>query len=95
MPGAALAVGLCLTPLPTATAQEEIGLPNGRNLADEALKSDHEKLLRDLALIQKLAGELHADLEKKDYRVISLVWLKKAGEMEKLSRGLRSRLKRF
>ncbi len=73
--------------------QPDIKLPNGKSQREEILKEEHKKSLEDVARIQKLAGELKSDLEKNDYRVLSLSSLKKAEELEKLARQIRNRMR--
>ncbi len=74
---------------------EERKLPSGKSQREEILRAEHDKTLRNLDEIVKLANELKSDLEKKGYQVLSVSSLKKADEIEKLAHQLRSRLKRF
>jgi hypothetical protein len=74
-------------------APAEIKLPNGKSQNEAILKDQHEKTLRDVARIQKLADELKADLEKNDYRVLSVSTLKKTEEIEKLARQIHNRMR--
>lgn len=94
----AVAAVLSLSAAPAAaqesTDQEDVKLPSGKSQRDEILKAEHEKTLRDIAQIQKLAGELKADLEKNDYHVLSVSSLKKTEEIEKLAHQVRSRMRR-
>ncbi len=82
-------------PEPTLDPQpEDIKLPSGKSQRDEILKAEHQKSLRDIAQIRKLAEELQSDLEKNDYHVLSISSLKKTEEIEKLAHRIRGRMKR-
>ncbi|MBM3747306.1 MAG: hypothetical protein FJW34_16075 [Acidobacteria bacterium] len=75
--------------------REEVRLPSGKLQREEILKAEHEKSLKDAAEMVKLAEALRAELEKNDYHVVSLASIKKAEEIERLARRIRSRLRRF
>jgi hypothetical protein len=87
----ALLCGICLT---TAYAQDDARMPNGKLQADELLKYDHELNLRDATELARLSAEVRDDLEKSDARVVSVKMLKKLDDLDKLTRSIRSRLKR-
>ena len=70
-------------------------LPDGKNQSEAILKADHEKSLKDAAELTKLAEDLKIDLEKNDRYVLSLGTLKKLDEIEKITRRIRSRLRRY
>ena len=59
------------------------------------MKLDHKKNLEDSATMAKLAEEVSEDLEKDDRFVVSLKTLKKLDEIEKLSKAIRGRLKKY
>ena len=69
-------------------------LPDGRSQAEEILKDEHKKSLRELEEIVKLAAEVKADLEKHDHHVVSLAALRKLDEIEKRTKRIRGRLRR-
>ena len=69
-------------------------LPNGKSQQEEILKADHQKTLQDAADLVKLAEELQDDLIKEDRHVLSLASLKKAEDIEKLAKKIRTRLKK-
>jgi hypothetical protein len=69
-------------------------LPNGKSQQEEILKAEHQKTLQDAADLVKLAEELQDDLIKEDRHVLSLASLKKAEDIEKLARKIRTRLKK-
>jgi len=75
--------------------QEEVRLPSGKLQKEEILKAEHEKSVKEVAEIVKLAEALKAELEKNDYHVLSLGSLKKAEEIERLAKRIKSRLRRF
>jgi nicotinic acid mononucleotide adenylyltransferase len=68
-------------------------LPNGQ--PEEILKQDHKKNLADAAAMAKLAEEVSEDLEKDDRFVYSLKTMKKLDEIEKLTKAIRGRLKKY
>jgi len=70
-------------------------LPSGKSQSEEILKADHESNLKDLAQIRKLAEGIEEDLKKNDRHVLSLKALKDLDEIEKLSRKIRGRMRRF
>jgi len=70
-------------------------MPNGRRRSEEIRRADFNDNLRDLDDIKKLVEEVRAELEKTDGHVLSLGNLKKLEEVEKRSRRIRARMKRF
>jgi hypothetical protein len=95
-------VTLCFTAFASAQLPKEsipdpsdVRLPNGKSQKEEILKADHEKSLEDAAKLIELTEELKIELEKNDRHVLSVSTLKKLEEIEKLSKRIRSRLKRF
>lgn len=74
---------------------EEVRLPSGKMQKDEILKADHEKTLEDAALLLKAAEDLKVDLEKTDRHVLSVGTLKQLDNIEKLTKRIRSRLKKY
>jgi hypothetical protein len=83
---------------PSDTNPEDKGdfrLPNGKKQVDEILKDDYEKNLKDARDLTNLARSLEEDLEKNEAFVFSLSTLKKLDDMEKLTKRIRARMKRF
>jgi len=74
--------------------QRDVKLPNGKSQQEEILKAEHEKTLQDAAQLVKLAEGLQDDLIKDDRHVLSIASLKKAEEIEKLAKKIRTRLKK-
>jgi hypothetical protein len=70
-------------------------LPGGKDQREEILKEDHRRNLEDAAGLMRLSEEVKADLEKSDRYIVSVDTLKKLDQIEKLSRSIRSRLKRY
>lgn len=70
-------------------------LPSGKSQREEILRADHEKSLKDIAELVKLAETLQIELEKNDRHVVSVSSLDKLEDIEKLAKRIRSRLKRF
>lgn len=80
---------------PTPGSVPDVQLPNGKSQRDEIMKLDHKKNLEDSATMAKLAEEVSEDLERDDRFVVSLKTLKKLDEIEKLSKAIRGRLKKY
>lgn len=80
---------------PSENTEPNIRLPNGLSQREEMLKADHKKSMEDAADLVRHAEEFKADLEKNDRHVLSVGALKKLDEIEKLTKRLRGRLKRY
>jgi len=80
---------------PTTTAPERDTLPNGKSRKLELIKDDHQKSLEDVAAIIRLAEELEAELQENTEHVVSLDSMRKAEEIEDLSKKLQKRMKRI
>ena len=96
-----LAVGLLFSqepglPRPHKQPEDasEVKLPNGKSQQEEILKADYQKTLQDVSELVKLAEQLQDDLIKEDRHVLSIASLKKAEDIEKLARKIRTRLKK-
>ena len=83
-----------LAQAPPAT-EPDFKLPSGKSQREEILRADHEKSLEDAAELMKLTEELKIELEKNERHVLAVSTLKKLETIEKLTRRIRSRLKRF
>jgi hypothetical protein len=75
--------------------ESEVKLPNGKNQRDEILKADHKANLEDTERISQLAKELRENLERNTQYVFSIEDVKKTEEIEKISKRIRGRMKRF
>jgi hypothetical protein len=73
---------------------EEVRLPSGKLQKEEILRVDHEKSLADAASLLKAAQDLKIELERTDRHVLSISSLKQLDNIEKLTKRLRSRLKK-
>jgi hypothetical protein len=62
---------------------------------DEILKADYEHNIEDVGEMIRLAEDLKANLEKNTQYVFSLQDVKKLDDIEKLTRRIRSRMKRY
>lgn len=82
------------TKTPEESAGSDVKLPNGKSQQEAILKAEYQKTLQDAAQLVKLAEELQDDLTKEDRHVLSLASLKKAEDIEKLARKIRTRLKK-
>ena len=70
-------------------------LPNGKSQKEEILKADHEKSVEDAGKLMTLTEELKIELEKNDRHVLAISTLKKLDDIEKLTKRIRSRLRRY
>ena len=84
-----------IEPKAPAPEQTEVRLPNGKLQREEILKADHEKSLEDAAKLVELTEELKSELEKNDRHILAISTLKKLEEVEKLTKRIRSRLRRY
>ena len=98
----AVLLAITMVPMPAQLTQsrtekesEDIRLPSGKMQKDEILKADYEKSLEDAAALLKAAGDLKMDLEKTGRHVLSIGTLKQLDNIEKLSKRIRSRLKKY
>lgn len=76
-------------------APDDLRLPNGKKQRDEILKADYEQNLKDAQELTILSRSFEEDLEKDDRFVLSINSLKKLDDIEKITRRIRGRLKRF
>ena len=76
-------------------AERDAKLPDGRSRSEAILKQDYTRSLSDAAALTALAQSLQASLEKEGRDVLSLQTLKKLDEIEKLTRRMRSRMRRY
>jgi hypothetical protein len=81
-------------PLQNTEGKTNVRLPNGKIQTDEILKDDYAKNLKDARELTGLARGLEEDLEKNEAFVFSLTTLKKLDDMERLTKRIRSRMKR-
>jgi hypothetical protein len=90
-------LGTALAPstAPQALDDPEFKLPSGKSQREEILRIEHEKSVQDAKRLARLGGELESDLQKTDYRILSVDILKKTDEIEKLARAIRARMKRL
>ena len=62
---------------------------------ERMLKEDHKKSLDDSSELVKLSEELKIELEKTDRHVLSVSAMKKTEEIEKISKRIRARMRRY
>jgi hypothetical protein len=74
---------------------EDERLPGGKSRNEEILKQDHKNNLSDLEEIKRLAESIREELEKTDRHVLSVSHLRKLEEVERISRRIRGRMRRF
>jgi hypothetical protein len=80
---------------PRVGADEDPKLPDGRSQRDAILKAEHEKSLKDAEELVKLTEDLRSDLQNNDSHVLSVATLKKLDDIEKVTRRIRGRMKRY
>jgi hypothetical protein len=80
---------------PLSDAPEDVRLPNGKRQQDEILKAEYEQNVKDAQELLNIARSFEEDLEKDDRYVLSLSSLKKLDDIEKLTKRIRGRMKRF
>jgi hypothetical protein len=80
---------------PSSQKREDVKLPNGKSQKDAILKADHEKNLQDAERLIELTSDLKKALEKNTQYVLSLDDLKKLDDIDKLTRRIRSRMRRY
>ena len=69
-------------------------MPDGRDRTLAILKKDAEKSTEDMAKVVELAQELREDVEKNQYHTVDLGSVRKADEIIKLMKRVKSRLVR-
>jgi hypothetical protein len=69
-------------------------LPNGMLQSEEILRAEYKQSLEDVAHLIQVAAELQQELLKNEQHVLSLSSLKKADELQRLSRRIRNRLRK-
>ena len=74
---------------------ESLRLPNGKNQQDEILKAEYEKNVKDAQELVSIAKSFEEDLEKDDRFVLSISSLKKLDDIERLTKRIRGRMKRY
>ena len=82
-------------PAPPGDQPEDVRLPNGKKQQDEILKAEYEKNVKDAQELVNIAKAFEEDLEKDDRFVLSVSSLKKLDDIEKLTKRIRSRMKRY
>ncbi len=73
---------------------DRVRLPNQKLQQEEILKDEYAKSLQDARQMVELSQALQKDLEQSGAHVLSLVSLHKIEEIEKLSKRIRSRIRR-
>jgi hypothetical protein len=78
----------------TDTDPPPVVLPSGKLQRDEIIKLEHQRNLEDAAQLVRLSQEVKDDLDQKGEYVLSIKTLKKLDDIDKLTKNLRSRMKR-
>jgi hypothetical protein len=81
-------------PVPADDQPEKPFPPTPKQLED-ILKADYEKNLKDLGQMARLVAEVQGDLRKHAHHVVSLQSVKDLEQIEKLSKSIRARMKRY
>jgi hypothetical protein len=82
------------TPNTPQNSPNDVRLPSGKLQRDEIIQAEHKKNQEDAATLARLTQEVKDDLDNSDSYVVSVKTLKKLDDIEKLTKGIRSRLKR-
>jgi hypothetical protein len=82
-------------PLQVPGEPDDFRLPNGKKQSDEILKAEYEKNVKDAQELVATAKAFEEDLEKDDRFVLSVLSLKKLDDIERLTKRIRGRLKRY
>ena len=80
---------------PHEPADESARLPNGKSQQDAILKEDHEKNIADAREVVRIATELKDELENGSPHVLSVGAIKKTDEIEKITKRIRGRMRRY
>ncbi len=72
--------------------EPERTMPDGRSRTLLLLKSDAKKSSEDMARVVKLAAELQEDVERNEFHTVDLGSVRKAEEIIKLVRRVKTRL---
>lgn len=80
---------------PPSTGDTPKRLPDGRLQSEVLLKQAHKDNLEDLDQMKKLLEAVRDDLDKNEGHALSLKSLRGLEELEKLSRRVRGRIKKF
>jgi hypothetical protein len=82
-------------PLQVPGEASDVRLPNGKKQSDEILKAEYEKNVKEAQDLVSIARAFEEDLEKDDRFVLSVSSLKKLDDIERLTKRIRSRMKRY
>ena len=85
---------LAQEPKPRLVDPTTVRLPDGKLQSEEILKAEHKRSIKDADELVRLSQEVRRELEEHEHHVLSITLLKKLDEIEKLSKKLRTRLKR-
>src|ERR1700686_1530241 len=80
-------------PPASSVERPDVRLPNGKSQRDEILRAEREQNIKDAARLADLVDELKQALEKEDRFVFSIATVKKAEDIEKLAKKIRSRMR--
>ena len=80
--------------VPEFRDEQQPRLPDGRSLTLAVLKNDVEKSSDDMAKVLSLATELREEIERNQFHTVDLGSVRKAEEIIKLVKRVKSRLSR-
>ena len=69
--------------------------PEKQAKMDQLILADYQEALRDIEKMRKLTDALQSELQKSDPHVLNVASLRNSEEIEKLSKRIRSRLRRW
>jgi len=78
--------------LPGLHDNEDHKLPNGKSQKDAMAKYEHEKALKEANDLLVLAQQLKEEIQKAGDHVVPMSSVKKAEEIEKMAKRIRSHL---
>lgn len=82
---------------PPVTTEDQLDkpFPVTPKQVQDILKADHEKNLKELEKMARLVEEVQAEARRNAHYIISLQSIKNLEQIEKLSKAIRDRMKRY
>ncbi len=80
---------------PSIDDEPQKPFPSTPKQIEDLLKSDHQHNLRDLEKMSRLLEQVQKDEDKNEHHAVSMQSLKNLEQIEKLSKAIRERMKRY
>ena len=80
--------------IPDVLERPDIKLPSGKSQREEIAREDYKHNVTDSARLAALSAEVRDEFAGSDSRVVSVKMLRKLDDIDKLTHGIRGRLKR-